>query len=683
MKLLIIFTALSLTSLNPTSAHPKTHQTCNSPECQLQSKSLLSKIDTSASPCDDFYQFACGNYKDIGSPMIDQATNIDRWILKLATDPLRKHDGKLVKLIKIFYMSCLNNRGSLSDFIEDGTSMRRKVGTDGDYENFEEAIQELQFSQNSDAYIFSMRMEFVDEQALLVVDQPKFETKAGFVDRKDEKVQEFNRNFINYLVEEGFDQEEVEDMQTNAFKFEDKLLELVDESSSEAKIEVIKISELQEVFNFINWTNFIENFFNGSEKIDETFILGVKNRAAMMKIDNFLFTRSDDDVLDYLIWRYIEALYISLFYKDDDEESAEKLSFDAVNPNCNRKAVCTSCICKLKKELDVAVAAVYAKHSLTQTDRQEVTDMIIAMKSQLQDTFKTLDWLDSKTRAAASKKLSKMKFFVGYPDLLVNEQFLSEYYRDLHVSKHSLVQNIDQIARLKNENQRKFLTSPKVNKEVLFTIMTAQYIITPNALYTYHFNYFLICAGLIHSNTFSTDRPQAMNFGATGYAIGHEIFHGFDNQGRLYDENGSARNWWEKGTEKKFLEKSKCFVDQYGSYVEPTTGMGINGAKNLGENIADNGGLMLAYNTFQKVQGFDTILPNANFTSNQLFWLSMAQFYCSNTSYEGMKHQIECDPHTPGRFRVFGTLGNLEQFSDDFQCPAGSKMNRMNKCKIW
>ncbi|XP_070490330.1 neprilysin-2-like [Chironomus tepperi] len=493
----------------------------------------MAKINKSVNPCDNFYEFACGGYRDVGSPLHEMQNEINDWIEKLAMEPVTDKDDKLVKLMKIFYQSCKNNVGSLNDFIEDGIDLRRRIDPSAEHKHdftWEEVIHDLQFYQNSDAYLFSIRMEYFDDHVRLVVDQPTFETKAGFLDRNS----------------------------------------------------------------------------------------------------------------------------------------------------------CTTCLCKMKDKLDIAVAAVYARHAVDETVKMEIADIINATKSQLFDTFEAQDWLDSKTKEAAKKKLSAMKFYVGYPDMLLDENFLSTYYKDLDTTERSLVEIYRQIHIHKCEVERKLLGDVSdLIKDLLFLKQTAGSIPQVNALYTPYFNTFLICAGFIQSQLFSIDRPKSMNYGILGAVVGHEIMHGYDNEGRKYDENGQRRNWWVKEDEIKFIEKSKCFVDQYGRYVEPKTGLNVNGQLTLGENIADNGGTLLAYKTYQKEHKIDTILPNVEFTPNQLFWISKAHSYCSNYDYKYMETLIKSDSHAPGRFRVIGTLGNLKEFGDDFQCPVGSGMNRQNKCKIW
>lgn len=204
---------------------------------------------------------------------------------------------------------------------------------------------------------------------------------------------------------------------------------------------------------------------------------------------------------------------------------------------------------------------------------------------------------------------------------------------------------------------------------------------------------------------FSADRPRYMNFGAIGLVIGHEITHGFDDEGRRFDLNGNLLNWWAKTTEKAFLGKAQCIIDQYGNFTEPLTGLKLNGVTTQGENIADNGGIKeayFAYKNYVKQKGFEQTLPGLNYTPNQLFWISAAQTWCSvfrkgrfkifsTTQHlyrvclfsEKMRMQVLTNEHSPPMFRVLGPMGNMKEFSDDFHCAKGTKMNPVKKCTIW
>jgi neprilysin len=177
-----------------------------------------------------------------------------------------------------------------------------------------------------------------------------------------------------------------------------------------------------------------------------------------------------------------------------------------------------------------------------------------------------------------------------------------------------------------------------------------------------------------------------MNYGSIGLVIGHEITHGFDDQGRQFDSEGNLVDWWQENTKKAYLDKARCIIEQYGNYTEPTTKLSLNGFNTQGENIADNGGILVAYRAYQKwieKNGVEEPLSQLNFTSNQLFWISMAQSWCSAFRIEELKHRITTGVHSIARFRVIGPLSNTKEFADDFNCPIGSSMNPEKKCKVW
>jgi membrane metallo-endopeptidase-like protein 1 len=178
-----------------------------------------------------------------------------------------------------------------------------------------------------------------------------------------------------------------------------------------------------------------------------------------------------------------------------------------------------------------------------------------------------------------------------------------------------------------------------------------------------------------------------MNYGGVGYVIGHEITHGFDDMGRQYDSEGNLYDWWDPNTKKNFLEKTSCMIEQYGNYTDPITNITLNGVITQGENIADNGGLKIAYRAYlaaMKGDGQkDPLLPGLNFTQQQLFWISAAQTWCSVERPEFRKIIITNDVHALNRFRVIGTLSNSEEFAKDFKCASGTPMNPVKKCEVW
>jgi len=185
---------------------------------------------------------------------------------------------------------------------------------------------------------------------------------------------------------------------------------------------------------------------------------------------------------------------------------------------------------------------------------------------------------------------------------------------------------------------------------------------------------------------FSADQPHYLNYGAIGQIIGHEITHGFDDQGRQFDLNGNLVEWWHDETSEKFLKKAKCIIDQYAAYREPSTNLTLNGINMQGENIADNGGLKEAYNAYKKWASKnrpEKKLPGLKYTPEQLFWISSAQTWCAISRTEYTKLKITMGVHSPNEFRVLGPITNMHDFSFDFNCPVGTKMNPSKKCEVW
>lgn len=177
-----------------------------------------------------------------------------------------------------------------------------------------------------------------------------------------------------------------------------------------------------------------------------------------------------------------------------------------------------------------------------------------------------------------------------------------------------------------------------------------------------------------------------MNYGAIGDVIGHEITHGFDDSGRQFDKDGNLIDWWEPETNKSFALKSKCLVEQYGNYTVPEIEMSLNGVKNLGENIADNGGIKIAYRGYMKWlerNKAEPGLPGIPYTPRQLFWISNAITWCTKYKKESLKQFVTLGYHAPTYFRVVVPFKNSDHFGRDFNCPLGSPMNPKYKCRVW
>jgi len=193
----------------------------------------------------------------------------------------------------------------------------------------------------------------------------------------------------------------------------------------------------------------------------------------------------------------------------------------------------------------------------------------------------------------------------------------------------------------------------------------------------------------------SLARTVRLNYAAIGWVIGHEITHGFDDQGRQFGPDGNLAEWWEPETKKNYLERAQCIINQYGNYSFPELGLNINGINTQGENIADNGGIKEAYRAYIKwatrqrtaFENWDLVearLPGLNqYNVRQLFWIGAANIWCQKSRPESLKLRILTGQHSPSRFRVRGPFANMPQFASDFRCPLNKEMNPANKCAVW
>ena len=180
--------------------------------------------------------------------------------------------------------------------------------------------------------------------------------------------------------------------------------------------------------------------------------------------------------------------------------------------------------------------------------------------------------------------------------------------------------------------------------------------------------------------------PMYLNFGHLGWILGHEIIHGFDSTGRFYDEKNEYGNWFNDTTEAVYKNKSECFAKQYELYDVRNTDLGIDGQLTLGENIADNGGIRLAFNGYKKyMEGKpkEAGLPGLHYNHEQLFFIQSAGFFCAKIRKELQEFYLKSNTHSPGRIRVLASLSNSEDFSRSFHCKSGSPMNPSNKCQLW
>ncbi|MDB5086829.1 MAG: peptidase [Mucilaginibacter sp.] len=287
------------------------------------------------------------------------------------------------------------------------------------------------------------------------------------------------------------------------------------------------------------------------------------------------------------------------------------------------------------------------------------------------DRIEKLDWMSAETKKHALEKLSAFTKKIGYPDKW-------KKYDDVEISKDAYYSNMQSIYK---HDYKEMMD--KIGKPVDKTRwgMTPP---TVNAYYNPSFNEIVFPAGILQFPFFDKDADDAVNYGAIGAVIGHEMTHGFDDQGRQYDKDGNLKDWWTKEDAAKFKSKAQVMINQYNQFTV-LNNLHVNGSLTQGENLADIGGLAIAYQAFKNTPQGKSDKKIDGFTPDQRFFLSYAQVWRVKSRDETMRMRISLDPHSPEMYRVNGPLSNMPAFYDAFGIKPGDKMYRDEKdrVKVW
>ncbi|RPD39099.1 M13 family metallopeptidase [Chitinophaga barathri] len=311
--------------------------------------------------------------------------------------------------------------------------------------------------------------------------------------------------------------------------------------------------------------------------------------------------------------------------------------------------------------LGMPLGKLFAKQYFPEASKQKVSEMIENVRAVYGERIDKLAWMSPATKQMAHKKLKAFTYKIGYPDKWKD-------YSSIDIKKDELISNIISAAHYRNEERNK-----KVGKEVDKSewLMTPQ---TVNAYYNPLNNEVVFPAGILQPPFFNADADDAINYGGIIAVIGHEFTHGFDDQGSQFDADGNLQNWWTEDDRKNFDALAKKYIDYFSS-LEPLPGFKINGALTIGENIADLGGLTLAYYALQKsLEGKPEPAQIEGFNWKQRFFLGWAQVWHANITDAALRNQIQTDPHSPARYRINGPMPHLTEFKDAWQCTEGSKM---------
>ncbi|VDP00663.1 unnamed protein product [Soboliphyme baturini] len=402
---------------------------------------------------------------------------------------------------------------------------------------------------------------------------------------------------------------------------------------------------------------------------------------------------------NYVIWRLIKSFTSLLDERFDDAFQDLMYIMAGRQARPSRWKVCVPTIVSW---FEMATGALYVDAYFRQKDKDEALAMIANLREAFVRIVNAIDWMDNQTKHVAIVKAEAMLNHIGYPEFLNNMTALDEYYENIDITSDDgyfemglkvlmWIQEQEFLDLLKPFNRNRFDTSPAV--------VNAFYSPEKNAIgklnsaekfrqfgHESHMDFLAFPAGILQPPFFSGDNLKAINYGAMGAVIGHEITHGFDDQGSQYDKDGNLKDWWTAEALERFRERTKCIIEQYNNYTVPEIGINVNGRLTQGENIADNAG---AYRKYISDRGSEEPrLPGlSHITNDQIFFLSYANFWCGSKKPAAALQQVLTDPHSPEIFRVIGVMSNLDEFAIAFDCKPGTFMNpdskTRRKCSVW
>ena len=417
------------------------------------------------------------------------------------------------------------------------------------------------------------------------------------------------------------------------------------------------IESLNKLAPDFNWKSYFTQV--GYPQLAEVNIL---QPGFMKELNSMMKTVPVDDWKTFLRWQLINstAAYLGKEFVDQN--------FDFYNRTLSGQEKMEP---RWKLVLDVtsnalgeSIGQLYVKKYFPPVAKQKMTDLVMNLKKSLRQRIENLTWMGPQTKLEALAKLDKMGVKVGYPDKWRD-------YSGLAISSKSYVLNV-----LNSQAFEFRYSMDKVGKPVDPTEwgMTPQ---TVNAYYNPNRNEIVFPAGILQPPFFNLDADDAVNYGAIGMVIGHEMTHGFDNMGRQFDKDGNLRDWWTKEDSKAFEDHTAKLVDQYNHY-DVLDSTYVNGKLTLGENIADLGGVTVAYNAYKlSLEGKEAPKPIDGFTNYQRFFLSYAQIWRTNMRDEELRKRVKTDVHSPAKVRINGVVYNMPEFYAAFpNVKAGDKLFR-------
>lgn len=678
---------------------------CLTPGCVKAAARILSNMDESVNPCDDFYKFACGGWieqhsipddKTSVSVFSDVEDSLNLKLRVLMEKPVKDSEPEFIKMIKQMHTTCMDIKTTEKSGSEPLEKVLQSLGgwpvVEGDKWNessFDWIDTLISFRKQGYSHDILMDLSVsadLRNNTVHCIDLDQ--TSLGMPDRtyllkglNDTSTAAYYKMMVKAANKLGADEKTSQEEMMKALNFEIALANYSLPREQRRNISQMynkyTVKKLQEIAPQIDWIKYFNGLLNDVITENETLIVTVPDF-----IVNFakLINRTEKRVVaNYMMWRVVGQSF-SMLSKDWRALAQEYAG--VLSGKSREEPQWERCISALTGSLGIALSNYYVRHYFKEGSKEAAVVLVKYIRAEFLQILEQIDWMKDETKEQAKEKAKAIAPYIGYPPELLNNSNVADLYSNLSLSNDSYFNNIMRVRRWSTDYAFSQLRKPYIKGEWKKHARAA----VVNAFYNSIENSIEFPAGILQKMFFNKDRPNYMNFGAIGYVIGHEITHGFDDRGRQFDKDGNNINWWDPTTDDLFRKKAQCIIDQYSNFTVGENGLQVNGINTQGENIADNGGLKeayMAYHSWVDDNGPEQPLPGLKYTPSQMFWISAANVWCGKYRPAALKLRIISGSHSPPQFRVIGPMSNLPEFAKEFNCPLKSAMNPEKKCKVW
>jgi putative endopeptidase len=652
----------------------------------------LTAIDKTADPCTDFYQYACGNWMKANPIPSDQVRWLrsfsqlaerNRYLLWQELDAAAK-DPKtpLQKQYGDFFAACMNTDEVEKKGLAPIEPALKLVATLPDVKQLPQLLSFLEnhgatdgffsFGVGQDEKDSSREIAEISQEGLSLPDRDYYlEDSPHFKEIRAQFTEHLKKMFTlagdtpEQAAKEAAAVIEIETAMARASTSRTDL------RSPAKRYHIYTVADFEKLAPAFDWSAYFKAI--GIGPFDT---LNVATPDFFKALNGLIESEPLDSWKSYLRWHVLhpQAENLSKAFFDENFDFFSKTLAGQLEPEARWKQ-CTSLT---DSGLGEAVGQDWVKQHFPPAAKESMDKLVAALDKSLGDDIGTLPWMTDETKKAAEEKLAMLRNKIGYPEKWRD-------YSSVKVDRNDLIQNVHRAGvNNRNYNYAK-LGKPVDEKEWGMTPPTV------NAYYNPSFNDINFPAGILQPPFFDFKIDPAVNFGGIGVVIGHEMTHGFDDEGSQYDGKGNLREWQTPADRKAFSERESCVADEYSGFeAAPAQGdtkaVHLNGKLTLGENTADNGGLRIAYMAL-----LDTLAAEGKkidkkidgYTEAQRYFLSFGQIWCQNETDPSARRSALVDPHSPGKWRVNGSVQNLDAFGKAFGCTRGQPMYPANSCRVW